>query len=129
MRIGVDVGGTFTDITALDDDGAFHIGKIPSTPSDQSVALAEGVLGMALLVLLQYVVAWVAARHPRFERLVKREPTLLYRDGPLREAMRNERITLAELDQAARSQGVDLSRVSAIVLEPDGSLSVLTDAS
>ena len=43
MRIGVDVGGTFTDITALDDDGVFHIGKIPSTPDDQSVALARGV--------------------------------------------------------------------------------------
>ncbi|MGC5075577.1 hydantoinase/oxoprolinase family protein [Agrococcus sp. DT81.2] len=46
MRIGVDVGGTFTDITALDDYGVFHIGKIPSTPSDQSVALAEGVRGV-----------------------------------------------------------------------------------
>jgi N-methylhydantoinase A len=46
MRIGVDVGGTFTDITALDDDGQFHIGKIPSTPHDQSVALAEGVRGV-----------------------------------------------------------------------------------
>jgi N-methylhydantoinase A len=43
VRIGVDVGGTFTDITALDDDGTFHIGKIPSTPSDQSQALVEGV--------------------------------------------------------------------------------------
>lgn len=46
MRIGVDIGGTFTDITALDDDGAFHIGKIPSTLHDQSVALADGVRGV-----------------------------------------------------------------------------------
>ncbi|WP_223881275.1 hydantoinase/oxoprolinase family protein [Nesterenkonia ebinurensis] len=43
MRIGVDVGGTFTDITALDAQGNFHIGKIPSTPTDQSQALVDGV--------------------------------------------------------------------------------------
>ena len=46
MRIGVDIGGTFTDITALDDAGGFHIGKIPSTQHDQSLALADGVSGV-----------------------------------------------------------------------------------
>lgn len=46
MRIGVDIGGTFTDITALDDEGRFHIGKIPSTKHDQSIALADGVRGI-----------------------------------------------------------------------------------
>lgn len=43
MRIGVDVGGTFTDITALDSAGSFWISKVPSTPSDQSQALIDGV--------------------------------------------------------------------------------------
>ncbi|MFB6787985.1 hydantoinase/oxoprolinase family protein [Streptomyces olivaceus] len=43
MRIGVDVGGTFTDVTAVDDAGVFHIAKLPSTPQDQSLALRDGV--------------------------------------------------------------------------------------
>ncbi|MGY1434303.1 hydantoinase/oxoprolinase family protein [Streptomyces reniochalinae] len=44
LRIGIDVGGTFTDVTALDTaDGRFHIHKLPSTTEDQSVAVAEGV--------------------------------------------------------------------------------------
>ncbi|GAB3473891.1 hydantoinase/oxoprolinase family protein [Nocardiopsis coralliicola] len=44
IRIGVDVGGTFTDVTALDTKtGAFHIHKLPSTPHDQSEAVADGV--------------------------------------------------------------------------------------
>ncbi|MEQ3549355.1 hydantoinase/oxoprolinase family protein [Pseudonocardia nematodicida] len=43
MRIGVDVGGTFTDVTAIDHDGGFHIAKLPSTPQDQSLALRDGV--------------------------------------------------------------------------------------
>ncbi|GAB2933947.1 hydantoinase/oxoprolinase family protein [Streptomyces mayteni] len=51
IRIGVDVGGTFTDVTALDTTtGRFHILKIPTTVQDQSLAVAEGVaeaLGLA----------------------------------------------------------------------------------
>ncbi|WP_329246919.1 hydantoinase/oxoprolinase family protein [Actinoallomurus sp. NBC_01490] len=44
IRIGVDVGGTFTDITALDTGtGARDVYKLPSTPGDQSEAVAEGI--------------------------------------------------------------------------------------
>ncbi len=43
LKIGVDVGGTFTDIV-LFDRNAVKIHKIPSTPSDPSVAVTEGVM-------------------------------------------------------------------------------------
>ncbi len=93
-----------------------------------TVALVEGVAALALLVGLQYVVAAASARSRRVERLVKSEPTLVYRDGFLHRAMRRERVTSDELCQAARGQGYpDLDQVRAIVLETDGSLSVLTD--
>lgn len=39
VGIGVDIGGTFTDIVALDDDGRLHIAKVPSTRSDPSAAV------------------------------------------------------------------------------------------
>ncbi len=42
-RVGVDVGGTFTDIVVTDADGAIHTGKLPSTPDDFSSGVAEGV--------------------------------------------------------------------------------------
>ena len=93
-----------------------------------SVALAEGVLALALLVGLQYVVAWASVRSRRVERLVKSEPRLLYRDGFLPEAMRRERVTADELCQSARQQGhADLAQVTAIVLETDGRFTVLTE--
>jgi N-methylhydantoinase A len=44
LRIGVDVGGTFTDLAMVDDATgriAFH--KVPSTPSDPSLAIETGV--------------------------------------------------------------------------------------
>ncbi|GAA1435064.1 DUF421 domain-containing protein [Mycobacterium cookii] len=93
-----------------------------------SVALVEGVTALALLVALQYVVAWASVRSPRVERLVKSEPTLLYRDGFLMGAMRRQRVTVDEVVQAARGQGhADLGSVAAVVLETDGSLSFLAD--
>ena len=45
-RIGIDVGGTFTDLVAIDAAGMTMLAKVPSTPADPS----EGVLeGLALL--------------------------------------------------------------------------------
>jgi N-methylhydantoinase A len=43
MRIGVDVGGTFTDIVAIDDGGTWTVLKLPTTPEDQSVGVMEGL--------------------------------------------------------------------------------------
>jgi N-methylhydantoinase A/oxoprolinase/acetone carboxylase beta subunit len=44
-RIGIDVGGTFTDFILIDDEkGASIVHKVPSTPHDPSEAIIEGVL-------------------------------------------------------------------------------------
>ncbi|WP_088283119.1 hydantoinase/oxoprolinase family protein [Kineosporia sp. A_224] len=43
-RLGVDVGGTFTDLLLIDEDtGATHRAKTPSTPADQSVGVLVGI--------------------------------------------------------------------------------------
>lgn len=43
-RVAVDIGGTFTDIVAIDNlTGAVHTGKVPSTPQDLSVGILNGV--------------------------------------------------------------------------------------
>lgn len=43
VRIGVDIGGTFTDLVALGPDGTASTLKLPSTPADYGVAAVEGV--------------------------------------------------------------------------------------
>jgi N-methylhydantoinase A len=43
MRIGVDVGGTFTDIVAIDGYGQWTVLKLPTTAEDQSVGVMEGL--------------------------------------------------------------------------------------
>ncbi len=42
-RIGVDVGGTFTDLVAVDDFGKATLAKVPSTPDDPSVGVLDGL--------------------------------------------------------------------------------------
>ena len=37
--IGVDIGGTFTDVVAIDAAGGLRIAKLPSTRSDPSAAV------------------------------------------------------------------------------------------
>lgn len=47
-KLGVDVGGTFTDLCLLNGDtGEVWIEKTPSTPADQSIAFVEGVIRVA----------------------------------------------------------------------------------
>lgn len=46
-RIGVDVGGTFTDVMYWDENGDIAVHKLPSTPHDPSVATVDGVRQLA----------------------------------------------------------------------------------
>ena len=45
-RIGVDVGGTFTDVAAITRDGRLATRKLPSTPANYADAVIAGVLGL-----------------------------------------------------------------------------------
>ncbi|MEO1687356.1 MAG: hydantoinase/oxoprolinase N-terminal domain-containing protein, partial [Pseudomonadota bacterium] len=48
MRIGADIGGTFTDVVLVDDDtGAFRLGKVLTTPERPDDAVIAGVAEVA----------------------------------------------------------------------------------
>jgi uncharacterized membrane protein YcaP (DUF421 family) len=93
----------------------------------KSVALAEGVLALTLLICLQYAITWSSVRWPRFEAFVKAEPTLLVHRGRfLAGAMRAQRITREEILAAVRTSGSgEIAEIAAVVLETDGALSVI----
>ena len=46
-KIGIDVGGTFTDFLLMDDEGNVEVYKTPSTPEDPSIGLVTGLGLMA----------------------------------------------------------------------------------
>lgn len=94
----------------------------------RDVTLAEGAAALALLVVLQFVATWLSVRLTPLRKALKSGPTLLLRDGDvLTSAMRRQRVTNDELYQAVRSHGIgDLAQVAAVVLETDGTFSVIS---
>ena len=47
FTIGVDVGGTYTDLVATDETGRTVFAKSPSTPADQSIGVMAGLEELA----------------------------------------------------------------------------------
>ena len=95
------------------------------------VSWTEGAFALVLLVALQLVVAWTTTRWPASRLALTAAPTLLLHHGEvLDDALREHRVSPGELRQAVRSSGNgDLSQVGAVVLESDGTLSVVTASS
>lgn len=93
----------------------------------KDVSWAEGVVALGALTALQFLVATATFHVPGARSLVTSRPTLLLREGVvLEDALRSQRVSYPEVCQAVRSSGSgDLSSVAAVVLETDGSLSVI----
>ncbi|MFT6465182.1 MAG: uncharacterized membrane protein YcaP (DUF421 family) [Halopseudomonas sp.] len=93
----------------------------------KDVALAEGALAFAMLIGLQFVVTWSSVRARWVRRWVTGEPRLLYYRGEmLDQALRNARVTVDEIEAAVRASGMAmLAQVESVVLETDGSFSVI----
>lgn len=93
----------------------------------ESIALAEGATALALLILLQFLVTFLSVRSTAFASALRSEPALIARDGQFcTSAMKRERITQDEVMSAVRSSGGrDIKQVKALILESDGTLSVV----
>lgn len=98
-----------------------------ATLTSKSVPLAEGLLALGLLVLLQFVVSFTAVRWRLFNRMIKAEPSLLLRSGQLlHDTLRRVRISEDEVLAAIREAGGRaLEDAEAVFLESDGSLSAI----
>jgi uncharacterized membrane protein YcaP (DUF421 family) len=85
------------------------------------------VFAIGLLLALQYLLSIWISRWSFAAQTVTQRAVLLARDGVLlKEAMRRERVTEAEVLAAVRKHGFgSLADVGAVVLECDGSFSVI----
>ncbi|CAN5325796.1 DUF421 domain-containing protein [soil metagenome] len=91
------------------------------------VSWAEGALALLLLAALQFFVALLSVRWSAVRKAVTAQARTLVADGAiLTDALRSNRITESQVLQAVRGGGYgDLSLVAAVVLEPNGTLSVI----
>jgi uncharacterized membrane protein YcaP (DUF421 family) len=89
-----------------------------------------GALGLGAVLLLltgQYVLSWLAVRLPLVKHLTRSSPRLILHEGAFRDdVLRKVRLTRGSVRAAIRAQGIArLENVFAVVLETDGSLSVV----
>ncbi|AKB81273.1 hypothetical protein MSBR3_0695 [Methanosarcina barkeri 3] len=95
---------------------------------NKEISLVEGVTGFIVLIGMQHVVSWLTIRSTTIKRIVKSEPSLLYYNQEyLVDSMKRSRIVKSEIEQSVRNQGyATLENVEAVVLETDGSLSIIS---
>jgi uncharacterized membrane protein YcaP (DUF421 family) len=122
---------TLTKMNAFDLVVTVALGSTLATiVLSKDVALAEGITAFVLLISLQFAVTWLSVRSSAVRRLIKSDPTLLfYRGQMLQDALRSQRVTEEEVRAAVRAGSQsDLDSVEAVILETDGSFSVLDGA-
>jgi uncharacterized membrane protein YcaP (DUF421 family) len=87
-------------------------------------SLVGGLLGAAILLLLNYAVVKFLYRHPALDRLMEGDPDVLVQDGRIyRHRLERELITQTQLESAARRQGIEhLADVKTCRLETGGAL-------
>ncbi len=94
---------------------------------DKELELLESLVPILTILLLSLALSWGAIRNLPLRRLLCGTPTTVIDEGVLQQAaMRHCRLTLDELFEELRAQGIsDLATVKYAVLETNGQLSVL----
>ncbi|MGB3787260.1 MAG: YetF domain-containing protein [Phormidesmis sp.] len=95
----------------------------------KSVSFVQTMLAVGLLVVFQFVLTWLSVRSSLIQNLIKAKPTLLFFKGEFIESLRmQERVAKGEILAAIRlSGGSSLADIDAVILETDGSFSVIKD--
>lgn len=90
-------------------------------------SITDGCILVATLAGWNYFLDWLSFHFPAVERLVKPPPLVLIRNGKLqRKAMRQELITVEELQSKLREQGIEsVEQVKIAHLEEDGEISIV----
>lgn len=100
---------------------------LATTLLNEKTTFLQSILAFGLLIFLQFVITFITVRSKSFERLVKAEPTLLFHEGKfLADRLKRQRISEGEVLAAVRNNGyADIRQVTAVVLETNGSFSVI----
>lgn len=92
------------------------------------LAFSAGVVGIGLMLALQFIVAKLIRDRQGLRALVTASPVVLVRDGEMMpEGLKAARLGESDVYQAARQAGHGgLEDIAAMVLETDGTVSTIT---
>ncbi|AZA14184.1 DUF421 domain-containing protein [Corynebacterium choanae] len=92
------------------------------------LAFSSGLAAIALMLVLQFIVARLIRDRLGLRKLVTASPVVLVRNGAMVEAgMQKARLGAADVRQAARQAGHgSFTDIAAMILETDGTISTIT---
>lgn len=95
--------------------------------TQEDYSLTGAALSVGTLAFWVLAFGYLSWRFPRARPAIEGVPVVVMRDGrPLDDVLAVERLTLDELREGARNQGIaDLGQVHVAILEPDGKLSFI----
>ena len=123
---------SLTQLNAFDLVVTVALGSILSSIIiNKDVTITQGIAAFLVLITLQYIITKIAVNTNLINKFIKSTPVMLFYNGEFyHENMKSERVVETEIKQAIRSNGNGgLSDVLAVILETDGSLSVINKQS
>lgn len=121
---------TLAKLNAFDLIVTVALGSVLATSAvSRDVSYVECLTALALLIVAQLVVTALSVRSSLVRRSVRSSPALLVVEGRLLDdQLDQQRVTRSEVMQAIRGAGQGgLDAIAAVVLETDGTLSVVPD--
>jgi uncharacterized membrane protein YcaP (DUF421 family) len=99
--------------------------------TQEDVSLTGAMLAVGTFGMLVLIVSVISYKSEKARGAIEGLPVVVVRDGkPLERAMQYERLTMDEIKDAARAQGIsDLTEIKLGILEPSGSFSFLKEGS
>lgn len=96
--------------------------------NQEDMSLTGAVMAVSVFVVWTLTADALARRSEQASRVISGEPVIIVQEGkPIKESLQRERLTMTDLKEAARMQGIgDLSEVKFAVLETDGEFSFIT---
>jgi uncharacterized membrane protein YcaP (DUF421 family) len=97
----------------------------------KDISVLDALLAIFMLLVFQYIMTKAIFNSAAISDIVKAEPAVLVRKGQyLKDAMRRERVTEAEIMAAVRESGlINIQECRWVILETDATFSVIKDDS
>lgn len=118
---------TLAKLNAFDFVVSVTLGSTLSSMILMKVTVSEGCAALAVIILLQYLLAFFAKKSKVMEKAINSTPSLLFYNGEfLKEAMKRELITEEEIYAEIRQYRIErIEDVRAVVMELNGEMSVV----
>lgn len=118
---------TLAKLTAFDFVVTVTLGSTLSSMILGKTVILDGAIALAIIIALQFLLAYLAMKSKPLEKLINSKPTLLFYNGSFMESeMRREVVTREEIFAAVREYRLySVDEVMAVVMELNGELTVI----